>query len=269
MWRSFRTVFFFFLSVLVISATHAQQRPEVYKILGITVEGARSADPTAVISNTGLKIGDEISIPGEQTRQAIERLYNLKLFGDVQIFIENKVQDGVYLLIRVKENPRLDRVEIVGNDELSEDDINKKINLIRGQIVTEQDLRTVERVLRKQYESDGYYNAKVKPSLVDVQDTTGRQRVVLKITVDEGSKVKVDKIRFIGNKHFEDDDLKSEMKDTDERVWWKFWSSNKFDPKKYKDDKDRILAFYHKNGFRDAEIMSDSLSFDETKEYLA
>ncbi|MBF8248201.1 MAG: yaeT, partial [Bacteroidetes bacterium] len=268
MWRSFRTFFFFFLSVLVISSTHAQQRPEVYKILGITVEGARSADPTAVIANTGLKVGDEISIPGEQTRQAIERLYNLKLFGDVQIFIENKVQDGVYLLIRVKENPRLDRVEIVGNDELSEDDINKKINLIRGQIVTEQDLRTVERVLRKQYESDGYYNARVKPELVNIEDTTGRQRVVLKITVNEGSKVKVDKVRFIGNKHFEDDDLKSEMKDTDERVWWKFWSSNKFDPKKYKDDKDRILAFYHKNGFRDAEILSDSLSFDETKEYL-
>ncbi|MEK7670263.1 MAG: POTRA domain-containing protein, partial [Bacteroidota bacterium] len=86
---------------------------------------------------------------------------------------------------------------------------------------------------------------------------------------DEGAKVKVDKIRFIGNKHFEDDDLKGEMKDTDERVWWKFWSSNKFDPKKYKDDKDRILAFYHKNGFRDAEILTDSLSFEETKEYLA
>lgn len=269
MLRSFRTVFFFFLNVLVIFSTHAQQRPEVYKILGITVEGARSADPTAVIANTGLKVGDEITIPGEQTRQAIERLYNLKLFGDVQIFIENKVQNGVYLLLRLKENPRLDRVEIVGNDELSEDDINKKINLIRGQIVTEQDLRTVERVLRKQYESDGYYNARVKPELVNIQDTTGRQRVVLKITVDEGSKVKVDKIRFIGNKHFEDGDLRSEMKDTDERVWWKFWSSNKFDPKKYKDDKDRILAFYHKNGFRDAEILSDSLSFEKTKEYLA
>ncbi len=266
--RSFRVVFAVWLCLLAVVSARAQQRPEVFKILGITIEGARSADPNAIVANTGLKVGDEITIPGEQTRQAIERLHNLKLFGDVQIFIENKVQDGVYLLIRVKENARLEKIEIAGNDELSEDDINKKINLVKGQIVTLQDLSTVERLLRKQYETDGYYNAAVKSALVQVEDTTGRNRVILKITIDEGAKVKVDRIRFSGNKHFDDDDLKGEMKDTDERAWWQFWASNKFDPKKYKDDKNLILSFYRKNGFRDAEIITDSLSFDATKEYL-
>jgi outer membrane protein insertion porin family len=266
-WRNSKAAFVFLGFILTLSAS-AQQRPEVYKILGITVEGARTTDPSAIIANTGLRVGDEISIPGEQTKQAIERLYNLRLFWDIQIFVENKVQDGVYLLIRLKENARLDRIEITGNDELSEDDINKKIGLVKGQIITQQDLRTVERLLRKQYESDGYYNASIKPELVSLEDTTGRNRVVLKLTIDEGPKVKVDRIRFTGNKAFEDGDLKGEMKDTDERVWWKFWTSNKFDPKKYKADKDRILAFYQKNGYRDAEILADSLSFDESKKYL-
>ncbi|HLF20363.1 MAG TPA: POTRA domain-containing protein, partial [Bacteroidota bacterium] len=265
---SFKVVAAVWLNLIIVVTAYAQQRPEVYKILGITVEGTRSADPAAIIANTGLKVGDEITIPGEQTRQAIDRLYNLRLFSDIQILIENKVQDGVYLIIRLQENSRLDNVEIAGNDELSEDDINKKISLVKGQIVTRQDLSTVERLLKKQYETDGYYNATVKPELVPVEDTTGRNRVVLKITVDEGPKVKVDRIRFSGNKHYEDDDLKGEMKDTDERVWWKFWSSNKFDPKKYKEDKEHVLSYYRKNGFRDAEILSDSLSFDGSKEYL-
>ncbi len=80
--------------------------------------------------------------------------------------------------------------------------------------------------------------------------------------------MKVDYIHFHGNKRYDDGDLKSEMKETSERKWWKFWQTNKFDKKKYQEDKDFILAFYRKNGFRDAEILSDSLSYDKTKKYL-
>ena len=118
------------LLVIVISVSlFGQQQPksEVYKILGINVEGQRSGEPSAIIANTGLKVGNEITIPGEQTKLAIQRLHNLRLFEDVQIFIENRVQDGVFLLIKVKENPRLERIEVSGNDELDEDEILKKI----------------------------------------------------------------------------------------------------------------------------------------------
>lgn len=243
-----------------------QQKPEVFKILGISVEGQKSGEPSAIIANTGLKVGEEITIPGEQTRLAIQRLHNLRLFDDVQIFIENRVQDGVFLLIKLKENPRLERIEVTGNDELDEEDVLKKINIVKGQIITSQDLSTVVRLLKNQYDSDGYLNAHVEPSLEVVNDTTGR--VALKIKIDEGPKVKVDYVRFHGNKQFDDGDLRGEMKETNERTWWKFWQTNKFDKKKYEEDKDLILAFYRKNGFRDAEILADSLSYDKKKKYL-
>jgi outer membrane protein insertion porin family len=260
------------LLVLLVSCFYVslpgQQQPksETYKILGISVEGQRSGEPAAIIANTGLKVGDEITIPGEQTKQAIQRLYNLRLFDDVQIFIENRVQDGVFLLIKVKENPRLERIKVSGNDELDEDDILKKINLVKGQIITSQDLSTIVRLLKTQYDSDGYLNAQILPSLAIVNDTTGR--VELKIEIVEGPKVKVDYIYFHGNKEYDNSDLIGEMKETSERTWWKFWQTNKFDKKKYQEDKDFVLAFYRKNGFRDAEILSDSLSYDPTKKYL-
>jgi outer membrane protein insertion porin family len=251
------------------SGLRAQQqapKAEVYRVLGISVEGQRSGSPAAIIANTGLKVGDEITVPGDQTRQAIHRLSNLRLFGDVQILIERRVQDGVYLLIRVKENPRLERIEVHGNDALSEDEILKKLSLIKGQIITGQDLSGVTRTLGREYETEGHLNAVVTPKLVVVNDTTGR--VVLSLDIDEGPKVKVDRIRFHGNKVYDDGDLRGEMKETSERAWWKFWSSSKFDKKKYKDDKDLIVAFYRKNGFRDAEILTDSLSYDPEKRYL-
>jgi len=258
----------FLLVFVSTSFLFGQQQPEaeVLKILGIVVEGQRSVEPAAIIANAGLRIGGEITIPSEQTRTAIQRLHNLRLFEDVQIFIEKRVEDGVFLLIKVRENPRLEKIEVFGNDELDEDDIIKKINLIKGQIITLRDLSEVIRLLKYQYDSDGYLNAKIDPKLIMVNDTTGR--VALKIDIDEGPKVKVDYINFHGNKQYNDGDLKSEMKETNERYWWKFWQTNKFDKKKYEEDKELVLAFYRNNGFRDAEILSDSLSYDEMRRYL-
>jgi outer membrane protein insertion porin family len=266
--RNNNLVFSFFLIIISTGLVLGQQqaKPEVYKILGISVEGQKSGESSAIIANTGLQVGGEITIPSEQTRLAIQRLHNLRLFDDVQIFIENKVQEGVFLLIKVKENPRLERIDVSGNDELDEDDVLKKINFVKGQIMTPQDLSTVVRLLKNQYDSDGYLNAQIVPTLVSASDTTNR--VVLKIAIDEGPKVKVDYIHFFGNKQYDDGDLKSEMKETSERTWWKFWQTNKFDKKKYEEDKDIILAFYRKNGFRDAEILADSLRYDKTKKYL-
>ena len=267
--RIHKLIFLFLLVAAQTSVLYGQKQqpqPEVYKILGISVEGQRSGEPSAIIANTGLKVGGEITIPSEQTKLAIQRLHNLRIFDDVQIFIENRVQDGVYLLIKVKENPRLERIEVTGNDELDQEDILKKINLVKGQIVTPQDLSTVVRVLKNQYDTDGYLNARISPTLVVVNDTTGR--VALKVVIDEGPKVKVDYIHFHGNKRYDDSDLKSEMKETSERKWWKFWTTNKFDRKKYLEDKDLVIAFYRKNGFRDAEILSDSLTYDKTHKYM-
>jgi outer membrane protein insertion porin family len=266
-WRNSKLAALLLCSALLFQSLDAQQRPEVFRILGITVEGQRTADPAAIIANTGMKVDDEITIPGTQTRTAIERLYGLRLFSDVQILIDRRTPEGVYLLLRLKENPRLERVEVEGNDAMSTSDVQKNVNLVKGQLVTPQDLSTIVRLLKSKYEEDGYLNADVKPELIPVEDVTSN-RVVLRLNIDEGPKVKIDRIRFFGNQAFDDGDLRSELKETNERRWWRFWQSNKFDRKKYAEDKKLLVNFYRKNGYRDAEVLSDSLSYDESRRYL-
>jgi len=257
------------LAVLIFSlpSLYAQQRPEVYQILGISVEGQTSADPQAVIANTGLKVGGEISVPGGETSTAIHRLYQLKLFSDVQILIENRVENGVYLLIRVKENPRLESIEITGNDELSTEDIQKKINLTKGQLVSPQELSTIKLLLKMEYEKEGYLNARIDTKLTASEDTSSR-RVNLVVAIDEGSVVKVGSINFFGNSHFDDGDLRGAFKETNDPPWWQFWVSRKFKPKEYEKDKQLLIEYYRKNGFRDAEILKDTLAYDDEKRYL-
>jgi outer membrane protein insertion porin family len=243
-------------------------KPEVYKILGVSVEGNKTADAGAIIANSGLRVGDEITIPGRQSNEVLSRLWALRIFSDIQLLIENKVADGVYLLIRVKEHPRLERVEFSGNSNESDDDLLKKINVIRGQLITPLEIDKIAKTIKKVYDDDGYHQAVVTSELVPAPDANAAGRDILKLHIDEGHQVVVREIAFEGNNAFDEGELRGAMKETSEKKWWKFWDRARFDRKKYEEDKKSIVQFYQNNGYRDAEIVSDSLTYDATKENL-
>jgi outer membrane protein insertion porin family len=252
----------------VLRAQSEHQQIQQYKILGISVEGNKSADAAAIIANSGLRVGDSISVPGEQARTAVTRLWALRIFSDIQIEAEKIVGDGMYVLIKVQEYPRLEKVVVKGEDDLSEEDVMKKVDLVKGQIVTPQEVNEIIKALKKKYEEDGYLRAEITPETVVDLDSSADGRVILKLNIDEGKEVTISHIIFYGNKSFSSDDLRGEMSDTHEHVWWKFWRSSKFDKKKYADDKKNIIDFYRKNGYRDAEILTDSISYDPDKEHM-
>jgi len=256
------------LALFVTSPLHAQrsQPQDVYKILGISVEGNTLADPAAVIANSGLKVGDEIAVPGDQVGQAIRKLWSLKIFEDIQIGIDRKMGQGAYLLISVKELPRYERAEIEGGNEVSADDINKKINLVKGQVFAPQEAIRIQKDITKEYEKEGFLLAKVKVEAVPAD--TGKNRIILKVTIDEGREVQIERIMFSGNSAFDEGQLHGAMDETAEKQWWKFWSSAKFDRKKYEEDKKLIVQNYRKNGYRDAEILSDSIGYSEDRQKM-
>ena len=302
--KSFRN--FVLILTLIFSTSLFAQQARTYKILGISVEGNKSADASTIISSSGLKIGDEVQIPGDQTLNAIRQLWSLNIFSDVQIINERQVADGIFLLIKVEEYPRLEKVVVEGNDEIDTDDIMEKVNFLRGSILKPQEVAKLIGRIKQLYADDGYLNAEIIPKryiyyTADTIDNditvTWRQekdfsdelpveyeesdrvysnlidkikdRIVLKLEIDEGDEVVVRKITFTGNKAFDDGDLRGEMDETEESKWWKFWSSADFHPDKFEKDKQLIIDYYRSQGYRDAEILSDSLDFYNNNQDLA
>lgn len=273
--------------------------------MGVDVSGNITADKSVIVAASGLKVDDEIEIPGDATINAIKRILGLNIFGHVEIIKERQVGSGIFVLIKVEEFPRVESFVISGNDDISESDLNKKISLVKGQIIKPQEISKIKRTILKTYEDDGYLNAVVDPKILKFKsaDTSGNivfvtwfnpeylseehiteiklddklqaeslrrihNRVLLKIKIEEGPEVVVRNIRFVGNTFFDDGDLKSEFDETSEKKWWKFWSSANFDQKKFDKDKELLIKFYKKNGFRDAVILRDSISLDERKENM-
>jgi len=291
----------FFFSCSINS--FAQIRKSTFKILGISVEGNKTADVNTIIANSGLKAGDEIEIPSDATINAVKRLWSLGLFTpDIKIEIEKKIENGVFLVIKLNEHPRIEKYVFEGYDELDEDDFAKVVNFIPGQILKPQDIFKSISKMKSLYEEEGFLNAKIsyelysffeadtnddeikvtwrnQKDLSDEYETVYefdkkypsnivkkvKERVLLKYVIEEGKEVVVKKIRFTGNKAFDDGDLKSEFKETSEDAWWKIFSSATLNKKEYEKDKLLILDFYRKNGYKEAEIISDSLIYSKDK----
>ncbi|PJA98057.1 MAG: outer membrane protein assembly factor BamA [Ignavibacteriales bacterium CG_4_9_14_3_um_filter_30_11] len=290
-----------FLSVI---PSFGQTEENSYKILGISVQGNKSADVATIIANSGIKEGDELLIPGDKTMNAIRQLWGLNIFSDIKILIDKQVGTGVFLLIKVLEYPRVEKVVYAGNDELDEKDFEDVNNLLRGQILKPQEVERLKGRIISLYNEDGFLNVNVQADnyVYFTTDTSNdgitvswrkendfskeykllyefgddrtinnlipkiQDRILLIYTIIEGGQITVRDILFTGNKAIDSDDLISEMSETKKAKWWKFWSGSKFDPKGLKTDEKEIIKFYTSQGYRDAEIFSDSLIFSNDRE---
>ncbi|MCC6866108.1 MAG: outer membrane protein assembly factor BamA [Ignavibacteria bacterium] len=262
--RDIKKVLFLFFTLIFITIlnTSAQEGPWTYKILAISTDGNKFYDSRIIISNSGLKVGDEIMIPSDATQQAIMNLWNMKLFSDIEILVDKKVGDGAYLVIKVKELPKLDNIKFSGNDEFSDKDLEEKMPLEKGQVITPQTVKDIEYNITKAYEEEGYPLAEVK---VD-QLVNSYNEAQLRVKINEGSKISVRNIRFQGNKKISSSDLKGAMEETAERKWWKFWDKARFNRKDYEKDKELIINYYKRNGYKDAVIIDDKLTYKNHKE---
>ena len=240
----------------------AADEPQRYTLGGITISGARYLDPNTLIGLSGLKIGDPITIPGEEIGQAIRKLWNQGILGDVSVSIARMEGSKVFLDFNLKERPRLSKFVFEGIGKGQSEELRNKIKLIRGKVVTDALLSNTRTQVRKFYTNKGYLDTKV--NITQKPDSSLSNSVVLLINVDRGSKVKVREIVFEGNEAFTDGKLKGKFKKTKEKKFPKFFNSGKYQAKEFADDKQLLLDFYNAQGYRDATIVSDSLArFDD------
>ncbi|RSK30143.1 outer membrane protein assembly factor BamA [Hymenobacter metallilatus] len=234
------------------------EQAQRYTLGGITISGARYLDPNTLIGLTGLKIGDPITIPGEEIGRAIRKLWDQGILGDVSVSITRTEGSQVFLDFNLKERPRLSKFEFTGIGKSQADELKNKIKLIRGKVVTDALLSNTRTQVRKFYTNKGFLDAKV--NITQKADSALSNSVVLFINVDKGSKVKINDIVFEGNTAFKDGKLKGKFKKTKEKKFPKLFNSGKYQAKEFADDKEKLIEFYNSQGYRDAVIVSDSLA---------
>ena len=244
--------------VLLTSILFGQQQAVSVKVASIDVVGTKTATPEVVISASGLRIGMEAN--QEDFSEAVKQLWSLGLFSDVKVLSDRESPEGLFLIISVEEYPRLDKVVLEGNKKLKADKIDEALNLHPGQALTPYIVYESQRIIEKLYYEDGYLLAKVEPSTFDGEKENARG---VKFQITENKKVSVGEIKFTGNTQLSNRKLKKKMDSIKEERWWKFWADTEFSIDNLRADERLIEEYMHSLGYRDAEILGDSLYYSE------
>lgn len=259
MTNSIKLIAILIIALMLPSAAAAQNDAE-WILLGVSVEGNERTDAGLIIATSGLVVGDQLT--GERIQSAIRSLWGLRLFIDIKIIAEQATEAGIYLQIKVVEAPRLEFVDISGGKKLGKDEVEKAIDVAKGQVLKPSDQIRLRRKLEDLAAEKGYLLADLS---IDIGDGSAPNLKTLKVRIEEGKKVKIKKIEFDGNEAFTDSKLRKQLKETKQKAWFR---SGEFKRNKFEEDLTHLVGFYRENGYRDFEVTGDSIWYSEDRKLM-
>ena len=218
-------------------------------IARIVIEGNRRVENDTVLSYMQIQQGQ--AFDSRKIDDSVKALFQTGLFSDVQI-----LERGSELVVKVEENPMIDRVNFEGNSAVKDTDLAKETQLKERMMFTRAKVQDdVNRVIAL-YRRTGYYSVGVSPKVIRLPDN----RVDLVFDINEGAETTVSTIHFIGNNSFAESDLKAVI-GTSEHRWWKFFARNdNYDADRAEYDKELLRRYYLKNGFADVKVTAADAS---------
>ncbi|MDY6253087.1 MAG: POTRA domain-containing protein [Bacteroidales bacterium] len=237
--------------------------PQKYEIAGIKVTGVDNYEDYIIIGYSGLAVGQRIDIPGDEITNAAKRFWHQGLFSKVQIKVDKIYGNKAWLEFVLRQQPRVSVINYVGMKKGEQKDITEKLGLQVGNQMTPNIADRIKMIVEKYFKDKGF--EKVTCEVNQREDLSKQNEVIVDIVVDKHSKIKVHKIYIDGNQVLSDGRIKRTMKKTNEKgSLIKLFSQKKFVASDYAADKQRIIDKYNELGYRDARIVSDSVTnYDE------
>ncbi len=244
------------LAALMIAEVHA----ESFTISDIRVNGLQRVSAGSLFGALPLNVGDQVDERrlGEATRS----LFKTGFFQDIQLG-----REGDVLVVNVTERPSISTIEIEGNKAITTEDLMKGLQqsgLAEGEIFQRATLEGVRNELLRQYVAQGRYSAEIEAEVIPQP----RNRVALKITINEGSVAAIQHINVVGNSVFPDEDLTTlfELKTTN---WLSFFKNDdKYAREKLSGDLERLRSYYLDRGYINMDISSTQVSITPDKKHV-
>ena len=223
----------------------------------IRIEGAQRVEPATVLSYIDLKVGDEMS--SDNLDRALKSLFATGLFADV-----NLKADGATLVVRVTENPIINEIAFEGNDRIKKDELLAEVQLKPREVFSRTKVQADVARLYQLYRRNGRFSVSIEPKIIKLD----QNRVNLVFEIQEGEVTTVESIRFVGNKHFDDAHLRSQIS-TKETAWYRFITSDdRYDPDRLSYDQELLRKFYLSKGYADFSLVSATAELSEDKKHF-
>jgi outer membrane protein insertion porin family len=226
------------------------------KIRHIQIEGNNRVEKETIINYLRLNVGDEINQASQD--EAIKNLYATSLFENLTIDFEQGI-----LKVLVQEFPLITKVEFKGNSKISAATLKKEALTKSGTSLSRSAINADIVKFKELYKRQGKFLITIEAKVEKLRNN--RAKVIFEIA--EGPKTEIKNIYFIGNRKYKDGELKSLLL-TKEKVWFKFWANNAYDPDKIEQDKYILKHFYNSLGYADFQVISVNPQISNNKDYF-
>ena len=266
----------FFISYFVFSVSAVAQdvivnpdisyagTPRQMEIGGLAVKGVEGYEDYVLTGLSGLSVGQVISVPGTEITEAIKRYWKHGLFSKVAITADSIVGQKVYLCIHLATRPRVSTINYYGLKKAEREDMEAKLGIMRGAQITPNMIDRAKILAKKYFDDKGYKNAEI--DIVQRDDVTSKNEVILDVNIDKKAKMKVRQIIFDGNEQLKDGKIKGNLiskgafgKINEAGKLRNFFKAKKFTPERYDEAKKALIEKYNELGYRDAAILEDSV----------
>ncbi len=238
--------------------------PRHLQLGGLAVKGVQGYEDFVLTNLSGLTVGQSIDLPGTEITEAVKRYWKHGLFSKVAITADSIVDGKVYLCIHLATRPRVSTINYYGLKKSEKSDMESKLGIMKGSQITPNMIDRAKILAKKYFDEKGYKNAEIDIQQRD--DVTGNNEVILDITIDKKSKMRVRKIILEGNEKLSSKKIKGSMfrkgafgKINESGKMGNLFKAKKFTPERYDEAKKALIDKYNELGYRDATILEDSV----------
>ena len=238
--------------------------PRTVTIGGINVTGVEGYEDYVLAGISGLTVGQQVELPGAVITDAVKRYWKHGLFSQVKLYVDSLVGDKAYLHIALKVRPRVSAINYLGLKKSEREDMETKLGLLKGLQLTPNSIDRAKILAKKYFDDKGYKNAEI--TINQREDVAGKNQVILDVLVDKKQKMKVRHIYIEGNEFLKASKIKGSFlkkgafaKTHEAGKLSSFLKAKKYTPERWTTDKKNLIDKYNELGFRDAEIIADSV----------
>jgi outer membrane protein insertion porin family len=211
----------------------------------IEIEGNERIEASTIESYLTVRPGDLLDPAALE--QSLQNLFATGLFDDVTI-----IPEGDRLIVRVVENPIINRIAFEGNDRLDDQTLEAEIQLRPRIVYTRSRVQNAVNRILELYRRNGRFGASVEPKIIELD----QNRVDLVFEITEGPLTRVGGITFIGNESFSDSTLRGVIQ-TKETAWYRLLTTDDtYDPDRLTFDQELLRRFYLARGYAQFNVVS-------------
>lgn len=238
--------------------------PKTLVLGGINVSGIEGYEDYMLAGISGLSVGQEIMVPGNEITDAVKRYWRHGLFSDVKISADSIVGDKIYLHVSLAMRPRVSVINYVGLKKSEREDMENKLGLLKGAQITPNMIDRAKILAKRYFDDKGFKNADIEVRQRD--DVSNKNQVILDVIIDKKEKMKVRDIIIEGNAQLPSSKIKGGFlrkgafaKTHEAGKLSTLFKAKKFTPERWAADKKKLIEKYNELGFRDATILEDTV----------